>query len=93
MYASHYSLRDDYEVSCDELDTVVGIAEAIGIKGGVYGCRMTGGGFGGCAVALVRADTVETISKKIAADYKKVTGIEAGIFSSRPAGGATVLKS
>ena len=52
MYASHRSLRDDYEVSCKELDAVVEIAESIGIKGGVYGCRMTGGGFGGCAVAL-----------------------------------------
>jgi galactokinase len=92
MYASHYSLRDDYEVSCKELDAVVAIAESIGIKGGVYGCRMTGGGFGGCAVALVKADAVEEISKKIAADYKKKTGIEATIFCSRPAAGATVLK-
>ena len=92
MYASHYSLRDDYEVSCTELDAVVEIAEAIGIKGGVYGCRMTGGGFGGCAVALVKADTVEAISKKVAADYKKRTAIEATIFSSRPAAGATVIK-
>ena len=55
MYASHYALRDDYEVSCQELDVVVGIAESIGTKGGVYGCRMTGGGFGGCCVALVRS--------------------------------------
>ena len=53
MYASHVSLRDDYEVSCAELDTVVEIAEDIGYAGGVYGCRMTGGGFGGCCVALV----------------------------------------
>jgi galactokinase len=92
MHASHRSLRDDYEVSCSELDTVVEIAESIGIKGGVYGCRMTGGGFGGCAVALVKADAVEGISKKIATDYKKKTGIEATIFCSRPAAGATVLK-
>ena len=92
MYASHYSLRDDYEVSCTELDAVVEIAEAIGIKGGVYGCRMTGGGFGGCTVALVKADTVEAISKKVAADYKTRTAIEATIFSSRPAAGATVIK-
>jgi galactokinase len=63
MYASHASLRDDYEVSCRELDAVVEIAEAIGVKGGVYGCRMTGGGFGGCTVALVKAGAVETISK------------------------------
>ena len=67
MYASHDSLRDDYEVSCTELDAVVEIAESIGIKGGVYGCRMTGGGFGGCAVALVKTDAVEAITKKIAA--------------------------
>ncbi len=60
------SLRDDYEVSCKELDAVVEIAEAIGVKGGVYGCRMTGGGFGGCAVALVKTESVEAISKKIA---------------------------
>jgi len=92
MYASHASLRDDYEVSCKELDDVVEIAEDIGYKGGVYGCRMTGGGFGGCCVALVKADAVENITKKIAADYKAKTGIEAGIFSSRPAAGATIIK-
>ena len=93
MYASHYSLRDDYEVSCAELDAVVEIAEAIGVKGGIYGCRMTGGGFGGCCVALVKADAVDAISNKIAADYKKRMGVEATIFSSRPAAGATVIKA
>ena len=71
MYASHASLRDDYEVSCKELDAIVKIAEAIGVKGGVYGCRMTGGGFGGCAVALVKTKDIGAISKKIAAGYKK----------------------
>jgi galactokinase len=92
MYASHYSLRDDYEVSCKELDVVVEIAEGIGYKGGIYGCRMTGGGFGGCAVALVKTELVEAISQKIAAEYKKKTRIEATIFVSRPAAGATVIK-
>ena len=92
MYASHDSLRDDYEVSCKELDAVVEIAEDIGVKGGVYGCRMTGGGFGGCCVALVKASAVEAITKKIAADYKAKTGIEAAIFASRPAAGATIVK-
>ena len=92
MYASHASLRDDYEVSCQELDDVVEIAEDIGYKGGIYGCRMTGGGFGGCCVALVKADCVEAITKKIAADYKTKTGIEAAIFASRPAAGATIIK-
>ncbi len=92
MYASHTSLRDDYEVSCAELDAVVEIAEDIGYQGGVYGCRMTGGGFGGCCVALVKADCVDAITKKIAADYKAKTGFEATIFSSRPAAGATILQ-
>jgi len=93
MYASHRSLRDDYEVSCKELDAIVEIAEGIGEQGGVYGCRMTGGGFGGCAVALVKSDAIDAISKKLAADYRQKTGIEAAIFVSRPAAGATVLKS
>jgi galactokinase len=93
MYASHNSLRDDYEVSCKELDAVVEIAESIGDKGGVYGCRMTGGGFGGCCVVLIKTEAVEAITKKIAADYKKQTGIEATIFASRPAAGATIIQS
>jgi galactokinase len=92
MYASHYALRDDYEVSCAELDVVVEIAEGIGAKGGVYGCRMTGGGFGGCCVALVKASEADGIAQKIATQYQAKTGIEAAIFASRPAAGATILK-
>lgn len=92
MYASHQSLRFDYEVSCRELDAIVEIAEAIGLKGGVFGCRMTGGGFGGCAVALVQTELIDSISDRIAADYKKKTGIEATIFTTRPAAGATIVK-
>jgi galactokinase len=92
MYASHRSLRDDYEVSCKELDAIVEIAEEIGAKGGIFGCRMTGGGFGGCAIALVQTELVEAITKKLALDYKKKTGIEATIFVTRPAAGATIVK-
>jgi galactokinase len=93
MYASHAALRDDYEVSCAELDAVVEIAENIGYRGGIYGCRMTGGGFGGCCVALVKTHDVDAITKRIAADYKTKTGIEATIFSSRPANGAMIVKA
>ena len=93
MYASHYSLRDDYEVSCRELDAVVEIAEDIGLAGGVYGCRMTGGGFGGCCVALVKTSSVGSITQKIAAEYKVKTGIKASIFSSHHAAGATIIKA
>jgi galactokinase len=92
MYASHASLRDDYEVSCKELDAVVEAAEAIGVKGGVFGCRMTGGGFGGCAVALIKTDRAEPIAKSTAAAYKTKTGLDAAIFASRPAAGAAVVK-
>jgi galactokinase len=92
MYASHDSLRDDYEVSCKELDAVVEIARSIGLKGGVFGCRMTGGGFGGCTVALVEAGKVDAISKTIAAEYTKRTGIKPTMFVSRPGQGATILK-
>jgi len=56
MYESHRSLRDDFEVSCAELDTVVALARDIGPAGGVLGARMTGGGFGGCTVTLIRDD-------------------------------------
>jgi len=92
MYASHASLRNDYEVSCSELDAVVKIAQAIGPDGGVYGCRMTGGGFGGCTVALVQAAKVSEISERVASEYEKHTGIKPTLFVSRPAGGATVLR-
>ena len=92
MYVSHQSLRDDYEVSCKELDAIVEIAEGIGVKGGVFGCRMTGGGFGGCTIALVQTEKIEAISAKFAADYKAKTGIEATIFVTRPAAGATIVK-
>jgi galactokinase len=91
MYASHFSLRDNYEVSCPELDAVVEIAQAIGSTGGLIGCRMTGGGFGGCTVALVRAQALPAISAAISAEYEKRTGIKPPLFVSRPAAGATVI--
>ncbi len=93
MYASHESLRDDYEVSCDELDEVVKIAREIGPKGGVIGCRMTGGGFGGCTVALIQSSQVDAISAKVASEYERRTKIKPSLFVSRPAAGATVIKS
>ncbi|MBI5388534.1 MAG: galactokinase [Verrucomicrobia bacterium] len=92
MYASHLSLKDDYEVSCAELDAVVEIAHDIGIDGGVYGCRMTGGGFGGCCVALVQTDATKAVAAQIADAYEKRTKIKPTLFVSRPAAGATVVK-
>jgi galactokinase len=92
MYASHDSLRDDYEVSCAELDVVVDLACELGSSGGVLGCRMTGGGFGGCAVALVKTGSVNAVSRKLMDGYKRQVGIDPAVFVSRPADGAKVLK-
>lgn len=91
MYASHASLRDDYEVSCAELDTIVRIAQSIGESGGVIGCRMTGAGFGGCAVSLVQTSAAKTIARKIQELYENKTGTMPGIFSSRPGSGARTV--
>jgi galactokinase len=87
MDASHDSLRDDFEVSCRELDLLVGIARE---SDGVFGSRMTGAGFGGCTVALVRPDCVEAFTRKISAEYKAGTGVAPGMHVFRAAEGATV---
>ena len=92
MYASHASLRDDYEVSCDELDRLVEIASSLGDSQGVIGSRMTGGGFGGCTVSLVRTSALESVVKSIGAEYLKQTGIEPTIFATRPAEGAQIVR-
>jgi len=92
MYASHASLRDDYEVSCRELDVLVDHARRVGETGGVYGSRMTGAGFGGCTVSLVRTEDVESFARACAADFAAQTGIEPTIFVSRPAAGAAVVQ-
>src|SRR5262249_55373194 len=89
MYASHASLRDDYRVSCPELDFVVATARGLP---GVLGCRMTGGGFGGCAVALVRTDQTEPVMHDLASAYRPHTGRAGAVFVTRPADGARVLR-
>jgi len=91
MYAGHQSLRDDYEVSCPELDILVGIAHSIGIMNGMIGARMTGGGFGGCMVSLVYKEKLDAICERIEREYKERTGIEPALFATRPAGGAQVV--
>jgi galactokinase len=85
MYASHVSLRDDYEVSCQELDVMVDLASKVD---GVFGARMTGGGFGGCTVNLVREDAVEAFRAEIAQGYKAATGIDPEIYICTAAEGA-----
>ncbi len=91
MRASHDSLRDDYEVSCSEIDALVEIARSIGPDGGAIGSRITGGGFGGCVVTLVKTDKADEIAEKMAREYKARVGKDATFFVTRPAQGARVL--
>jgi galactokinase len=91
MAASHDSLRDDFEVSCKELDIMVEIARRIGRKGGVIGARMTGGGFGGSTVTLCESRQAAAIAATLAAEYEKQTGITPQIFASRPSQGAHLV--
>jgi galactokinase len=70
-------MRDDYEISCAELDMMVEIASA---QPGVIGARMTGGGFGGCTVNLVHADAAEEFKLSVAAEYEKRTHIRPDIY-------------
>jgi len=89
MKQSHASLRDDFEVSCRELDVM---AELAGRIEGVYGSRMTGGGFGGCTVNLVRSDRVEEFSSKVAQGYEGATGKKPEIYVCTAADGVSDLK-
>ena len=91
MKASHRSLRDDFEVSCPELDLMVEIAEEIGPGGGVLGTRMTGGGFGGSTVTLCRSTEISEISDHLAAAYEKQSGKSPQIFATGPVQGAGLL--
>ena len=88
MQESHASLRDLYEVSCRELDTLCEITIR---QPGVFGCRMTGGGFGGCAIALVTAAAADAVAAAVHRDYLLATGIDAEMFATRAAAGARVL--
>ncbi len=91
MATSHDSLRNDFEVSCKELDLMVEIAREIGRCGGVIGSRMTGGGFGGSTVTLCESRKIEEISAKLAAKYVAATGITPQLFASRPSQGAHLI--
>ena len=77
MNQSHISLRDDYEVSCEEIDILVDLAWALP---GVIGSRITGGGFGGCTVSIVKNDAVDTFTESIGQAYKEKVGHEAEFY-------------
>ncbi len=85
MESSHASLRDDFEVSCEELDLMVRLA---GENSGVHGARMTGGGFGGCTINVVQETYVEEFRAKVATGYERATGRLPEIYVSSAADGA-----
>jgi len=89
LTASHRSLRDDYEVSCPELETLVQIA---GTLPGVYGARLHGGGFGGCALMLAAAEQASTISETVRRAYARATGIEPWVHRCTIGGGAVRIE-
>ena len=88
MNASHISLRDDYEVSCPEVDLLVELAWACP---GVLGSRITGGGFGGCTVSIVRDEHAEQFISDIKREYARRTGLEAQIYTVCAGDGAREL--
>ena len=88
MYQSHNSLNHDYEVSCRELNLMVSLARNLP---GVYGARMTGGGFGGCTINLVEREVVPEFQTSVAREYEKLTDLSPQIFPSSAAGGAVAL--
>ena len=89
MSASHDSLRDDYEVTSHTLDTMVDSARR---QSGCLGARMTGAGFGGCAIALVREADVTPFMANVAREYEQTTGLTPDLFVCRPSAGAGMVE-
>ena len=88
MAASHVSMRDDFEISNDALNTFVEIAQA---QEACYGARMTGGGFGGCAVALVRAEAAAEFAASVAKSYEARTGLHPAVYVCEATDGARIV--
>jgi galactokinase len=86
MAESHLSLKNDYQVSCGELDVMVEIAAGVD---GVVGSRMTGGGFGGSTINLVRTAAIEEFRHSVAKEYKLATQIAPDIYVSKAGPGIT----
>ena len=90
MIASHISLREDFEVSSPALDAMVDCANA---DRACYGARMTGAGFGGCAVALVRAEAAEDFVERVSRAYETATGVEPALYVTQASPGAATVFS
>jgi galactokinase len=90
MVASHESMRDDYEISCRELDVMVEVA---GRQRGVYGARMTGGGFGGCTINFVDVEHATEFQRKVAAEYESAIGLHPDIYICEASQGAELVEA
>jgi galactokinase len=88
MNASHVSMRDDFEITCPEIDTLAGLAQNVK---GVYGSRMTGGGFGGCTVSLVEESAVDRASQVLTDGYRIATGLDVDLYVCAPSDGAQLI--
>ncbi|EJD6047075.1 galactokinase [Providencia rettgeri] len=90
MAQSHISMRDDFEITVKEIDTLVDIVKSVlGVQGGV---RMTGGGFGGCVVAVMQQQCVQPVIDAVEAQYQKAAGLQADIYVCQPSSGASVVR-
>ncbi len=88
MYQSHDSMRDDFEITVPEIDYLVELAQVVIGKNG--GARMTGGGFGGCIVAIAPQDKVEAVRQIIADNYEKQTGLKEDFYVCTASKGVTI---
>ncbi len=89
LFESHASLRDDFSVSCPELDLLVELAAR---TEAVLGARLTGAGFGGCTLNLVRAEALPQFQRRVVRQYARATGLSAAIYACRPARGLRVTR-
>jgi galactokinase len=88
MNASHVSMRDDFEITCPEVDMLAGLAQYVK---GVYGSRMTGGGFGGCTVSLIEESAIDKASQILTDGYRIATGLDVDIYVCAPSDGARLI--
>src|SRR3984885_2854498 len=88
MNASHVSMRDDFEITCPEVDMLAGLAQHVK---GVYGSRMTGGGFGGCTVSLIEESAIDKASQILTDGYRIATGLDVDIYVCAPSDGAQLV--
>ena len=88
MNASHLSMRDDFEITCPEVDMLAGLAQNVK---GVYGSRMTGGGFGGCTISLIEASAIDKASQMLTDGYRIAMGRDVDIYVCAPSDGAQLI--